>query len=357
MFKLIRKLILFLPLLIGMMFVSYRVDPSGLFWGAGFERLASEYMLQGYYIDGYERLDGRKLNEVFAKNIPEAPQILINGSSRSLMVTNKIVSEGKTFYNTANVGADIVDFFTSYYIFAKEGKEPEKMIFGIDPWIFNDKEYTLDKRSNKELYNEFLGEELGYENLKYEKPDKNEKFKALIDPSYFQASIRYYQKDKSEDAAPEIIAPEDVMNRTEVIKAPDGSIIYDKKFRTYPQEVVDRQAVIQSGAIMRVDDFPEISEKYTDQFERFIEYLQAKNIEVVFYLPPYHPHVYRTAQRNTEKYHCFLEVEDYLNSTAKKYGIEVYGSYDPEKLGLTNADFYDGIHLRRESVSKILNNL
>ncbi len=76
MLKLIGRLLLFLPIFLGMMFVSYRVDPSGLFWGAGFERLASEYMLQGIYIDGYERLDGRALNEVYAKNVPQAPDIL-----------------------------------------------------------------------------------------------------------------------------------------------------------------------------------------------------------------------------------------------------------------------------------------
>ena len=86
MLKLIGRLLLFLPIFLGMMFVSYRVDPSGLFWGRGFERMASEYMLEGMYIDGYERLDGRALNEVYAKNVPYAPQVLVTGSSRSLMI-------------------------------------------------------------------------------------------------------------------------------------------------------------------------------------------------------------------------------------------------------------------------------
>ena len=107
MFKLIRKLLLFTPILAGMIFVSYRVDPSGLFWGAGFERMASEYMLQGVYIDGYERLDGRALNEVYAKNVPQAPQILVNGSSRSMMIDKTFTTGEKTFYNASNVGADI----------------------------------------------------------------------------------------------------------------------------------------------------------------------------------------------------------------------------------------------------------
>ena len=98
MFKLIAKLMLFIPLLAGMMFVSYRVDPSGLFWGAGFERMASEYMLDGVYIDGYERLDGRALNEVYAKNVPYSPQILITGSSRSLMINDTFDITNKFYF-------------------------------------------------------------------------------------------------------------------------------------------------------------------------------------------------------------------------------------------------------------------
>ena len=43
-----------------------------------------------------------------------------------------------------------------------------------------------------------------------------------------------------------------------------------------------------------------------------------------------------------------------MNKTAEKYGITVYGSYDPKNLGLTNRDFYDGLHVRSESLSKIL---
>lgn len=356
MFKLIRRLVLFIPLFVGMMFVSYRVDPSGLFWGAGFERLASEYMLDGYYINGYERLDGRKLNEVFAKNVEKAPQVLINGSSRSLMVGD-FVAEGKTFYNAANVGADVYDFYTSYYIFEKEGKEPEKMVFGIDPWIFNRSEVAEDRRSDKELYNEFLGEELGYKDLEYEKPNKNEKYKALIDPSYFQASIRYYKKDKSADVKPETVAPDDIYDQKEVIKCPDGSIIYDKGFRERDQEYSDVDATNQSISILRMEDCKEIDNNYAEKFEKFIEYLQNKEIEVVFYLPPYHPIVYDAAKKNMDKYHCIFEIEDYLLETAENYNIKVYGSYDPYKLGLKNTDFYDGIHLRRESVTKILNSL
>lgn len=356
MFKLIRKLLLFTPILIGMVFVSYRVDPSGLFWGAGFERMASEYMLQGIYIDGYERLDGRALNEVYAKNVEEAPQILVNGSSRSMMIDTSFTTGEKTFYNASNVGADIYDFFTSYYIFSKEGKEPEIFVMGLDAWLFNDYEESYDKRSNKELYYEFIGEELGFENTSYEAPNPLDKYTALLDPSYFQGSIKYYFKDKSTEVQPEPVPRELIYEQEEVIKAPDGSVIYDKNFRTRPQEQADHDALTTANTetIMRLYGFEEISPVYKEQFEAFIEYLQAKNIQIIFFLPPYHPIVYSKITERNDLYHCVPELEQYLRDTAAKYGITVCGSYDPAVCGLANTDFLDGIHLRQESIKKIM---
>ncbi|MEG1863239.1 MAG: hypothetical protein RR198_06480, partial [Oscillospiraceae bacterium] len=258
MFKLIGKLLLFVPILVGMMYVSYRVDPSGLFWGAGFERLASEYMLSGEYIDGYERLDGRVLNAVYAKNVPYAPQVLVNGSSRSMMFDKRFV-KGKTFYNAGNVGADIYDFFNSYYIFSKEGKEPEVMILGIDAWIFNADKYAIDKRSDKDLYYTFLGEELGYTDHDFTPTDPKEKYMALLDPSYFQGSVKYYFKDKSLDVKPEPVPIEKIYDQDEVIKCPDGSIIYDKKYRELTPEQIDFMALSNSNSgLLRIGDFKEL---------------------------------------------------------------------------------------------------
>ena len=353
MFKLIAKLLLFVPLLAGMMFVSYRVDPSGLFWGAGFERIASEYMLDGIYIDGYERLDGRALNEVYAKNVPYAPEIVVSGSSRSMMINSSFFPE-KTFYNGANVGADRYDLLNAYYIFAKENKEPEIFIMGLDGWLFNDGDENIDRRSNKELYYEFIGEELGIENTSYEKPDPYEKYEALIDPSYFQGSVDYYFKDKSAEVQPEPVPPEEIYEQNEVIKSPDGSIIYDKKFREQTLAEVEAIVAIESTYDpLRLADFDGVDKDFAEIFEKFIVYLQNKDIKVVFYLPPYHPQMYKKIQSH-ESYHGLFDTEEYLRDVAVKYGIEVYGSYDPEIAGVTKEEFYDSIHARPESVEKML---
>lgn len=354
MFKLIAKLMLFVPLLAGMMFVSYRVDPSGLFWGAGFERMVCDYMLDGHYVNGYQQLDGRELNEIYARQCPQAPQVLINGSSRAIQIDTAFTN-GKTLYNASNVGADIYDFFTSYYIFAKEGKEPEIFVMGIDPWIFNDGEENIDERSNKELYNQFIVEELGYEAADYTPENPVEKYKALLDPSYFQASVKAYQRNKDGTNQPEVVPVDMIYSNDDIIKTPDGSIVYDLNMRTRHQELADGDALTTANTdLLRLTDFEELSPYYTAMFEDFIEYLQAKGIKVIFFLPSYHHYVYWSAQDQYDRYRCLFEVEDYLKRTAEKYGIELYGSYDPDAVGLTNKDFMDGMHMRYDSIRKVL---
>lgn len=354
MLKLIGRLLLFTPLLAGMMFVSWRVDPSGLFWGAGFERMVCDYMLAGNYVDGYQQLDGRELNEIYARECENAPQVLVNGSSRTLQIDSSF-APGKTFYNAANVGADVYDFFNSYYIFEKEGKTPEIFIMGIDPWIFNDGEENIDKRSDSAMFVQFLVETMGYESPQYTPENQMEKYTALLDPSYFQASVDTYFRNKDSSNQPEIVPVEEIYNRDDIIKAPDGSIVYDLNFRTRRQEAADGDALTTANNdLLRLTDFDRLDPYYTQLFEDFIVYLQSKGVKIIFFLPSYHHYLYWAAQDNIEKYHCLFEVENYIKQMGAKYNIAVYGSYNPDAVGLTNRDFMDGLHMRYEAIKKVL---
>ncbi|MEG3029559.1 MAG: hypothetical protein RR827_04095 [Oscillospiraceae bacterium] len=338
-----------------MIYTSYKIDPSGLFWGEGFERTASEYMLQEKYILGYERLDGRKLNEVYAKNVPEAPEVLINGSSRSMTIS-KNIAPNKSFYNCANTGGDRYDFFNGYYVFAKEGKEPTTIILSIDPWLFNSSHEAIDKRSNKELYYEFMNKELGFTQYKYTPTDQREKYMALFSPSYFQASVRYYRRDTSQELKPEPVVG-DPHCQTSVVKCPDGSIIYDVSFMSRTKDEIDNDLVATANpnqALLRMIDFYELDPVFKDQFIAFIEYLQKKNIEVVLFLPPYHQYFYDFADAHRDLYQSFFDVEDFCTDTAKKYNLKIYGSFNPAKLGMEYEDFLDSFHMRPTSAIKAL---
>lgn len=356
--KLSAKLLIFVPIFAFMVFCNYCIDPSGLFFGAGFERIASEYMLEGNAIKGYERLDGRKLNEVYAKNVPYAPQVIVNGSSRSMTITSDILCPGKTFYNAGNVGADRYDFFTSYYIFAKEGKEPETMVLSLDAWLFNSSEEAIDKRSDKQLYYQFMNEELGFTEYTYTTDDATdkEKYKALVSPSYFQAAIKYYLRDTSGEIMPEVVEG-DIYSQNEVVKCSDGSIVYDVAYRNRTADQINQSLIEETyvGApLMNMADFSQLDPVFTQQLEAFIEYLQNKGIRVILYLPPYHEYFYSVAQVRVSEHPAYFEVEPYCRSLAEKYGLEIYGSYDAKSIGLVFEDFWDSYHMNPESLSKFL---
>ena len=66
---------------------------------------------------------------------------------------------------------------------------------------------------------------------------------------------------------------------------------------------------------------------------------------------PFHP-IYYEHLAASECAKGILLAEDYYNELAAQHGISLFGSYDPEKANCTNEDFYDGVHVRRESIGK-----
>lgn len=84
-------------------------------------------------------------------------------------------------------------------------------------------------------------------------------------------------------------------------------------------------------------------------FETFIGYLLDQGVAVEFYLSPLPAQV-------CSKKPVFETVEAYLCSYASHHGIPVRGSYHASKYGLSIADFYDGMHPRKEVYDLIMNN-
>ena len=73
------------------------------------------------------------------------------------------------------------------------------------------------------------------------------------------------------------------------------------------------------------------------------------NIELI--LIPYHPLVYSHLETN---YSIINTVEDYISQLSKSYNLKISGSYNPNNFLLQSMDFYDGMHLKEESIEKIL---
>jgi hypothetical protein len=48
------------------------------------------------------------------------------------------------------------------------------------------------------------------------------------------------------------------------------------------------------------------------------------------------------------------ETERYLREFASNQGLKVFGSFDPRKTDLTESDYVDFQHIRRESIGRLL---
>lgn len=97
------------------------------------------------------------------------------------------------------------------------------------------------------------------------------------------------------------------------------------------------------------EKFVAMSSERQKLFETFIGYLLDQGLEVEFYLSPLPVQV-------CSKKPVFKAVETYLRSYASDRGIRIRGSYNARKYGLSLADFYDGMHPRKEVYDSIMNN-
>ena len=71
-------------------------------------------------------------------------------------------------------------------------------------------------------------------------------------------------------------------------------------------------------------------------------------------LSPYHPNLYRRIKNERPIY---LEIENNFRNLAKKYNVEIIGSYNPDITDCKDSEFYDGMHPKDICMQKIINSL
>ncbi len=337
-------------------YYSYIVDCSGFFQGDLEMRAVADMILSGTNITGYEQLNARERDiiQIMASNIEPKPGTISLGSSRILQLT-KEAARSDSFFNFGVTGGDVADVMGIFYYFEKIDAMPETVIIGLDPWHFRND--TMDFRSDKALYTEFLNDRLGY-NIIYEEVDDSSSFEALYSPQYFQDNITFTTRDESGVNGP-IPVVGDLYNQTTEVKCADGSLLYDVNFRSRTAEERLPDALYQTENLLYMTDYPEMDTELLDQFDKFFAYANELGVTIKIVLPPYHPATYDgvvaiNAQDPT-RYGGFFQTEPAIRELCAKHGISVYGSYNPHAIeGITAANFYDGIHCDTDALEKAL---
>lgn len=347
------KCALLVPILVFMVAFSYNVDRSGLFQGALAPRRIVDLMLEGYDVTNFEQMDERQVVQLYAQDVPEAPEAIGIGSSRVLQF-NRENTGVDSFFNMGVTGADVRDNMTSYYKMVSYGKTPKVLLWSLDPWVFYGSEAAFDSRADADLYNEFLTKVLNVP-TDYEEPDKVELWRALADPAYFQGNVDYYVKNRGQATVTdddgntiEFNPVEgDPYNQTATIKRSDGSVLYDVAFRN---QTVDQIRTLAATACttfnsVHMEGFDALSNTQMQAFDSFIQYAQAQGTTVILVLSPWHPYLYEYLLTEPDNHKGFFQVENWVRQYAADHNIPLYGSYDPSCItGLQETDFFDGLH-------------
>ena len=323
-----------------LMSVNYWGDAAKIFH-SGYERNIANIIYTGKNATNISNYDERILQKELINKIKSNPDILILGSSRTMLI-NSSYFENKKVINNSVSGASIEDFIAIYQIYKTKNILPKKIILGIDPWLFN-------KNNGQTRWSSLKKEYYNFSNKRPDKDVGNNKTQQLFSFSYFQSSFRSLPAIILGKSNP--IPSSEIYNETNT-KIIDGSLAYSEKYRNVSIENVDNGAKRYiTGGIYSIENFDQISPKIFNEFDDLCKEIQANGIELSFFLAPYHPIVYAKIK---EDYKIVLKGENKIIKYAHQNNIRVFGSFNPVKIEIDNFGFYDGMHSKEKTIQKIL---
>lgn len=338
--KLFFKLtLLLLPFFVLISSVNFYVDPARLFH-AGYEAKMSEIMLSGKNVKGISNYNDRILQIEYIKRQRIIPDTVVIGGSKAMMISNKtlesIFGPGKCF-NHGMSQATLYDYTGVIDCYKRRGQLPENILFSVDPHI-------LSPVYKNEMYKPF--EE--YNNNKriyfFQKNSME-----LFSFSYFQSSLISYL---SGERATNPEATTKASDLTMAIKLADGRRSYSRRVLAVKKEQSNAMALKSAkNIVMSSSNIRELDQIKIEKFKEMIAFLKNNGVNIAFYLPPYHPLVYKNIEGSDVR-EIADKSEKWFIDFGAAHGIKVYGSYNPNFTGCKEADYFDGGHLRSENIAK-----
>ena len=263
------------------------------------------------------------------------PKILVMGSSRIMQISNDNFNE--QILNLSVSGASIQDQITIIEM-AIEKFNPDQILLGADPWLFN-------KHNNQTRWKSIQKEyQLAISNINLmNKKDKIlssidiEKnyffYEHFLDKFYNFLNIRKLEIELGENSND---------NLTTNIILKDGSRVNRKQ---------DKQNNIKPTVIDYSLEKYVFSNDYYNIYKTFIEYLQkTHNKEVILVLSPYYLPSYELTIKEKPFY---LESEKKFKELSKETNIQIIGSYNPLLTTCSVDEFFDSHHPKPSCMKKI----
>jgi len=352
--KFIKKIMFLLPILFVIIGFNYFVDPANIFRGEKYYEKIVGYLLEGKNVGNMTNYDERLLQREYIKGLSERREIAVLGSSRSLQIASSAFP-GHSFLNNSVSGATIEDNMAIYWMYRKKDFIPSVVVIGLDPWLLNKYNYQGRYRSIVREYQEITKYIIGQNDGSKVSHYYQTKYFELISLSYFQSSFWHLVKSLREGKKERShFYPTSKNVSIEQMKLTDGTISYDINYRNVSPSEARLSAVqyAKKDPVYSLGNFTRLDPNLTEKFDKFIDLLNKDKVKVVFFLPPYHPAAYNILAKS-DKYKIIKEAQKYFEKYAKDKKIKLIGSYNPNDCYLGELDFYDGMHIKRESINRL----
>ena len=343
-----KALLFILPLFCMVAAVNWYVD-SYAYLRITYDQIGEQMAVNSMNVTGLEESDfnDRKLLLACIKQQKEAKELIVAGSSRVMNFDHNMFGTD-SFYNTGLSESTIYDLLAVTGILEENGQMPEKMIIGVDAFLFN-ASHNNDRWMELEDYETYMEERLWGRSgsaVPEEGSSTGRDNRKWLSLDYFRYNItlllehKRFTVDYTQDWESE-----------QYLKHYDGSIAYQRDLREVDVQDVEeltRQS-IEEQVVYRMTDFHEIDEQSMELFAMLVDYLEQSGVEVILYLPPYSPMMYNYIE-SEENFQIALEVEEKVQELARERQIALYGSYDPAGCDLEMTDLYDIYHVKTDKM-------
>jgi len=267
------------------------------------------------------------------------------GSSRT-MALSKEVFFGRTYFNASVTNCTFQDMYAFLNMVEKKGNGlPHTVVICADQWLFGN---SFGEKRWLENRSEAIGmmQKAGVsqlDKLPHQWNMQKEWIKELFSVRYLMRSILNRGKVEKFEIC-QAVEPDKMMF------LPDGS-------RSIPQRVLNTaEKEIAENArnyfyTSKDECFTRLDAFQCELFEKLINYLEVNHCQVLLFIPPFHPETIRLYEQSSQT-NGVLKVEDYLHDFAKGQSVELIGDNHSEAMNLSLADFYDGVHLKPESINR-----
>lgn len=334
-------IIVFPLILIGM--INYGIDPDYQLSRAYIKPLVNA-LKEGKNIVGPVNLNSRVLKKEWLKEM-EVPDVLVLGSSRTLNLSHEIFS-GKTFFNASVTNGSVEDMFGFLAIYIEKNQIPGEIIICADQWLFGDRfndQPWLELRNEIFLFENAAGIK-GMSRWQMENDYLKDRIAKLFSARYALRALRLRGKS-------EAFWVSDSLFSNKMMILPDGARKLPDKIEN--TSLWESEELALQYCYSSVDEnFSDVQTKKINHFGKMLQYLKNQGCRVKVFVPPYHPKAFEYYKKSPG-YEGIFKAEKAVVELAAQNNFTVIGTTDPIQLSLTGTDFYDGVHLKKEALSRL----